>query len=171
MQHTFHISHHKAPCKKLLKKNWTFYRDDNKNTVFQKLKSFIPQAHSTPFQHYERDLPMTIQADTTKNYLGNCKLQHNNPVAKSAFETLAIIYAFEHSHPYYYGCSFTTETDRKPLMMIALKNLTAVPLHLQSMLLYLQQYYATIKYRHWSELQTLDALSRLSSLKQRYQIP
>ena len=34
-----HLSHHTAPLGELLKKNKTFYWDDNTNTEFQKLKN------------------------------------------------------------------------------------------------------------------------------------
>ena len=52
------------------------------------------------------------------------------------------------------------ETDHKPLEMIALKNLANTPPRLQRMLLQLQRFDVTIRYRHGSEMQLADALSR-----------
>ena len=52
------------------------------------------------------------------------------------------------------------ETDHKPLEMITLKNLANAPPHLQRMLLQLQRFDVTIRYRRGSEMQLADALSR-----------
>ena len=61
---------------------------------------------------------------------------------------------------YLLGRSFIAESDHKPLEMIAMKNLVNVPPHLQRMLLELQRYDVTIKYRPGKEMQLVDALSR-----------
>ena len=58
-----------------------FYWENNTNTTFQKLKSFISKAHSTPLQYYQRDLPITVQADMTKHGLDTHLLQHGKPIA------------------------------------------------------------------------------------------
>ena len=55
------------------------------------------------------------------------------------------------------------ETDHKPLEMIALKNLANVPPRLQRMLLQLQRFDVTIRYRKGSEMQLADALSRCTA--------
>ena len=57
------------------------------------------------------------------------------------------------------------ETDQKILQMITLKNLTALTPYLHRMLLHLQQYDATIRYRPGSEMKLQNALSRLSSIR------
>ena len=48
---------------------------------------------------------------------------------------LAIVYGCEKVHMYLYGRTFVIEMDHKPLEMISLKNLIAVPTRLQRMLL------------------------------------
>ena len=58
------------------------------------------------------------------------------------------------------GRSFIAESDHKPLEMIAMKNLANAPPRLQRMLLELQRYDVTIKYRPGKEMQLADALSR-----------
>ena len=60
---------------------------------------------------------------------------------------------------YLLGWSFVAESDHKPLEMIAIKNLVNAPPRLQRMLLELQRYDVTIKYRPGKEMQLVDALS------------
>ena len=42
-------------------------------------------------------------------------------------EMLAVVFGYERFHAYVYGTRFTVESDHKPLEMIILKNLAAVP--------------------------------------------
>ena len=74
-------------------------------------------------------------------------------------ELLAIIFACQHFSSYLLGRSFVAESDHKPLEMIAMNNLVNAPPHLQRMLLELQRYDVTIKYRPGKEMQLADALS------------
>ena len=60
---------------------------------------------------------------------------------------------------YLLGRSFIAESDHKPLEMIAMKNLANAPPRLQRMLLELQRYDVTIKYRPGKEIQLADTLS------------
>ena len=55
------------------------------------------------------------------------------------------------------------ETDQKPLEMISMKNLISTPVHLQRMLLRLQQYDMVITYHPGKEMLLADALSCLPS--------
>ena len=75
-------------------------------------------------------------------------------------ELLAIVFACQHFSTYLLGRSFVAESDHKPLEMIAMKNLANVPPRLQRMLLELQRYDVTIKYRPGKEMQLADTLSR-----------
>ena len=75
---------------------------------------------------------------------------------------LAVVYGCERFHTYLYGRHFITESDHKPLESIHLKHLTAAPPRLQRMLLRLQPYDLTIKYKPGKEMLLADALSRLS---------
>ena len=61
---------------------------------------------------------------------------------------------------YLLGRSFVAESNHKPLEMIAMKNFANAPPHLQRMLLELQKYDVTIKYRPGKEMQLADTLSR-----------
>ena len=75
-------------------------------------------------------------------------------------ELLAIVFACQCFSTYLLGRSFVAESDHKPLEMIAMKNLVNAPPRLQRMLLELQRYDVTIKYRPGKEMQLADALSR-----------
>ena len=66
-------------------------------------------------------------------------------------------------HKYLYGRSFVVESDHKPLEMICLENLISALVHLQRMLLRLQQYDMVITYRPGKEMLLADALSCLPS--------
>ena len=74
-------------------------------------------------------------------------------------ELLAIIFACQHFSTYLLGRSFIAESNHKPLEMIAMKNLANAPPRLQRMLLELQRYDVTIKYRPGKEMQLANALS------------
>ena len=74
-------------------------------------------------------------------------------------ELLAIVFACQWFSTYLLGRSFIAESDHKPLEMIAMKNLANAPPRLQRMLLELQRYDVTIKYRPGKEMQLADALS------------
>ena len=73
-----------------------------------------------------------------------------------------MVYGCESFHTYLYGRSFIAESDHKPLDAIQLKNLMSAPPRLQRMLLRLQPYDVTIKYRPGKQVLVADALSRLS---------
>ena len=61
-----------------------------------------------------------------------------------------------------FGRHFTIESDDKSLEQISMKNLADAPVRLQRMLLRLQDYDFTIKYRPGEEMVIADTLSRYS---------
>ena len=63
---------------------------------------------------------------------------------------------------YVFGRHFTIESDHKSLEQISIKNLADAPVRLQRMLLRLQDYDFTIKYRPGEEMVIADTLSRYS---------
>ena len=75
-------------------------------------------------------------------------------------ELLAIVFACQCFSTYLLRRSFVAESDHKPLEMIAMKNFVNVPPRLQRMLLELQRYDVTIKYRPGKEMQLANVLSR-----------
>ena len=72
------------------------------------------------------------------------------------------IYGCEKFHTYLYGYNFIVHSGHKPLEAIHLKHLTAAPQRRQCMLMRLQPYDLTIKYRQGKNMEVADTLSRLS---------
>ena len=172
------LSHHTEPLRAMLKKDNVFHWEDQQTRSFQQVKTLIAKANTTPLRYYDRDLPVTVQADASLRGLGACLIQKHKgkdqPIAFASKsltdaetryanierELLAIVFACQRFSTYLLGRSFIAESDHKPLEMIAMKNLANAPPRLQRMLLELQRYDVTIKYRPGKEMQLADALSR-----------
>ena len=119
---------------------------------------------------------MTIQVDASGKGLGAALIQDDGPVAfaskvltpteqrysNNERELLACVFCAEHFRTYVFGRHFTIESDHKSLEQISMKNLADAPVHLQRMLLRLQDYDFTIKYRPGEEMVIADTLSRYS---------
>ena len=154
----------------MLEKDNVFHWEEQQTRSFQQIKSLMAKADNTPLRYYDKNLPVTVQADASLRGLGACLIQKQNredqPIAfasKSLTDTvtryannerglLAIIFACQWFSMYLLGRSFIAE-------MIAMKNLTNAPPHLQRMLLELQRYYVPIKYWPGNQMQLADALS------------
>ena len=120
---------------------------------------------------------MTVQVDASQRGLGTCLLQEGEPIAyasKSLTDTetryanierelLAIVFACQQFNTYVLGRPFTVESVHKPLEMIHQKSLASASPRLQRMLLQLQRYDVTIRYRPGKEMLLADALSRCPS--------
>ena len=144
------LSHHTEPLRAMLKK------DNQQTRSFQQVKTLIAKANTTPLKYYDRNLPVTVQADASLRGLGACLIQqHKSKDQLIAFtsksltdaetryanierELLAIVFACQWFSTYLLGRSFVAESDHKPLGMIAMKNLANAPPCLQRMLLELQ---------------------------------
>ena len=172
-----HLSHHTEPLRAMLKQDAIFAWDEMANTSFQKIKDPIAKSATKPLHYYDRRKPVTVQADASQRGLGACLLQDGQPIAyasKSLTDTetryanierelLAIVFACQRFNTYVLGRPFTVESDHKPLEMIHQKNLASAPPRLQRMLLQLQRYDVTIRYRPGKEMLLADALSRCPS--------
>lgn len=75
-------------------------------------------------------------------------------------ELLAVVFGCKRFHQYIYGKHVTIETDHKPLEAIYNKPLSQAPSRLQRMLMQLQGYDITLKYKKGTEMYIADALSR-----------
>ena len=171
------LSHHTELLQAMLKKDNMFHWEEQQTRSFQQVKTLIAKANTTSLRYYDRNLPVTVQADTSLRGLGVCLIQKHNgedqPIAFASKsltdvetryanierELLAIVFACQCFSTYLLGRSFVAESHHKPLEMIAMKNLANVPPCLQRMLLELQRYNVTIKYRPGKEMQLADALS------------
>ena len=169
-----HLSHHTEPLRSMLKQDSVFAWDEVKTRSFQQIKSLILKANETPLRYYDRFKPVIVQADASLRGLGACLIQDDQPIAfasksltdvESRYanierELLAIVFACQQFSTYLLGRSFVAESDHKPLEMIAMKNLASAPPRLQRMLLQLQRFDITIRYKPGAKMQLVDALSR-----------
>ena len=133
-----HLSYNTEPLWGLLKKENCFAWDENSNTCFQKIKTLLQKALLRPLRYYDWSKLVTLQCDASLKGLGAFIIQDAKLIAfarKSLTDTetcyanikrelLAIIYGCEKFHMYLYGRTFIVETDRKPLELINLKNLS-----------------------------------------------
>ena len=172
-----HLSHHTEPLRAMLKQDAIFTWDEMANTSFQKIKDLIAKSATKPLRYYDQRKPVTVQADASQRGLGACLLQDGQPIAyasKSLTDTetrytnierelLAIVFTCQRFNTYVLGRPFTVESNHKPLEMIHQKSLASAPPRLQRMLLQLQQYDVTIRYRPGKEMLLADALSRCPS--------
>ena len=158
------LSHHTEPLRAMLKKDNMFHWEDQQTRSIQQVKTLIAKANTTLLRYYDRNLPVTVQADACLRGLGACLIQQHKgkdqPIAFASKsltdvetryanierELLAIVFACQRFSTYLLGRSFVAESDHKPLEMIAMKNLANAPPRLQRMLLELQRYNITIKY-------------------------
>ncbi|XP_048257540.1 uncharacterized protein K02A2.6-like [Haliotis rufescens] len=167
-----HLSQITAPLRELIKKDVEYKWSESHQSSFNKIKETI--CKKVTLTYFNPTLDSTLRVDASMKGLGAVLLQNEKPIAfasKSLSETeqryanieremLAVVFGCERFHTYLYGKQFIVETDHKPLEMIHLKNLSAAPQRLQRMLLRVQPYDVTIKYRPGSMMEVADALSR-----------
>ena len=170
-----HLSHHTEPLRAMLKQEAVFAWDEMANASFQKIKDLIAKSATKPLHYYDRRKPVTVQADASQRGIGACLLQDGQPIAytsKSLTDTesrytniegelLAIVFTCQWFNTYVLGRSFTVESDHKPLEMIHQKSLVSTPPRLQRMLLQLQRYDVTIRYRPGKEMLLADATEQV----------
>jgi len=165
----------------LVKKESDFCWMANHEAVFEALKEEI--CRNVTLNYFDPTLPTKVQVDASKKGLGAALIQVDSgkekiiafaskaltPVeeryANIEREMLAVVFGAERFHTFLYGSTFIIESDHKPLESIQLKNLAQAPPRLQRMLLRLQAYDMTIKYRPGKQLQLADAMSRLNPVK------
>ena len=69
------LSHHTEPLWAMLKKDNVFHWEDQQTRSFQQVKTLIAKANTTPLRYYDRNLPVTVQADASLRGLGACLIQ------------------------------------------------------------------------------------------------
>lgn len=79
-------------------------------------------------------------------------------------EMLAVVVACKKFHSSLFGKRFMVESDHKPFEVIHLKNLTPSPPRLQRLLLRVQGYDFTIKYKPGTDMLLADLMSKLNLL-------
>lgn len=159
--------------RELLKKDVEWHWDKRHQECFDNIKSCLVSPPVLRF--YNLEMPTVISVDASKNGLGACLMQNNQPVcyaskpltkteqsyAQIEKELYACVFACEKFYTYIYGRSdVTIETDHKPLVSIINKPLANAPARLQRMLLRLQPYSFTLVYKPGKYLYIADTLSR-----------
>ena len=159
--------------RQLLKKDVTFYWDDQLTRSFQEIKHLLKRATSKPLGYYDQRKEVIVQVDASLRGLGACLIQDGKPIAFASKsltgaeshyanierELLAVIFACIRLNTYLQGRRFTVQSDHMPLEMIHLKSMHNAPPCLQRMLLQLQKYDMKIEYKPGSEMLLADALS------------
>ena len=161
------------PLRDLTKENSTFLWSNNHENAFNSAKKLI--ASATALRYYDPALPVTLQVDASEDAIGGVLLQNDQPVcftshrlnnteknyAQIEKECLAIVSCMDKWHQYLYGKhDITVHTDHQPLETIFKKPLSKAPRRLQRMMLKLQRYQFSVRYKKGKELYVADTLSR-----------
>ena len=168
------LSSHTATLRGLLKTGVEYSWNATYQVSFDKLKSFV--CEDTTLRYFNMKKPVTIQVDASDKGLGATLIQDDGPVtftskvlaameqryANNERELLACVFSAEHFWTYVFGRHFTIESDHKSLEQISMKNQPDASVCLQRMLLRLQDYDFTIKYRPGEEMDTPEILLDIS---------
>ena len=84
---------------------------------------------------------------------------HRTALHQHRAKMLSCVFAVNQFHIYVFDHAFTLKSYHTPPEQITLKNLADAPVHLQKIMLYLQNYYVTINYHPGKEMLVADALS------------
>ena len=162
-----------APLRTLLEKTTEWIWMEEHDRSFEKLQEMVTEA--PVLRYYDASKPVKLSVDASSCGIGAVLFQDECcPIAyaSKAFtdtqkryaqiekELAAIMFGCEKFYQYLFGRTFEVETDHKPLEVIMKKPLAETPLRLQKMLLRLQKYNMTVKYKEGKELYVADALSR-----------
>ncbi|KAJ8383911.1 hypothetical protein AAFF_G00213740 [Aldrovandia affinis] len=121
---------------------------------------------------------IVIQADASKDGLGACLMQNEQPVAYASRalsraeqnyaqiekKLLAIVFALKKFHQYIYGAEVRVQSNHEPLEAIISKPIGQAPARLQRMLLQIQKYDIHISYTPGTDMLIADTLSRAHPL-------
>ena len=177
------LSDYTHNLRQLLWKDADFQWHTEHQEAFQNLKDLISSANA--LQYFDPTKPTIVQVDASLNALGAALVQDNKVIAYAAKsltdaetryannerELLACVFGAERFHTYVYGAPFIIESDHQPLEMITKKSLSAAPARLQRMLLRLQRYDYSIRYRPGKEMVLADGLSRMPTSVESPEIP
>lgn len=150
-----------------------FVWGEDQINAFDRLKELL--THEKTLKYFRVNYPIVVQTDASTGGLGAVLMQDGKPVCYASrsltdseqnyapieLELLAIVYAMQKFDQYVFGCKdLTVHTDHEPLEPILKKSLLKAPKRLQSMLLALQRYPMSVKYRPGPLQVTADMLSR-----------
>lgn len=139
---------------------------------FNDLKRAV--ANAPVLAHVKASEPLVISTDASSFGLGAVLLQNGRPVAYASAsltptqcryaqiekEMLAVTFACEHFRYYILGSCVSIETDHRPLVTLAKKDIATLSPRLQKMLLKMMQYDFSIRYVPGKFMYVADTLSR-----------
>ena len=167
-----HMSAVIEPIRSLLRKDVEFMWSNPREKAFNKIKYVLSQ--QPVLKCFDVKKPITVHCDASKFGLGAVLTQDDKRVsfasrsmteaetryAQIEKELLSVVFALERFHQFTYGQHILVENDHRPLEQIVKKKLCSAPPRLQCMLLRLQRYNFTLKYKPGKELIVADMLSR-----------
>ena len=150
-----------ALLRTLLQKDAVWCWDANMEKTFDKVKKLITKHPGPILKYFDVTCDTVLQVDASQFGLGAVLTQQGRPVAYASRaltptqanyaqiekEMLVIVNGCEKFHQYIYGRPVVVETDHKPLEYILQKSLASTPPRLQLMIMKLQQYDLTVKYK------------------------
>ena len=160
------------PIQKVMKSDVEFEWGSQQEAAFQQIKEILTAA--PVLEYYDVKRLVTITCDASRSGLGAVLLQNGKPVtytsraltnaetryAQIEKELLAVVVRFERFNQYTYARNVEVEADHKPLEAITKKPLSMASPRLQRMLLRLQRYDFTVKYKPGKEMVLADTLPR-----------
>lgn len=147
---------------------WTRAQDE----AFKTVQELVTKAPVLAF--YDSSSELTIQCDSSQKGLGAALTQNGRPIAFASRaltdtetryaqiekEMLAIVYSLDRFHQYAFGRHTVIDSDHKPLESVLKKPLANAPRRLQGMILRIQGYDITVRYKKGKEMYLADTLSR-----------
>ena len=161
-----------APLRELTTDQSKFTWAKQHDEAFATIQHLVIQHPVLKFYSTEEEI--TIQTDASNKGLGAVLLQNGQPVAFASRtlspteqryatiekECLGTVFACERFNQYLAPREkISVETDHKPLKSIFKKSLLSAPCRLQRMLLRLQRFNLTVKYKPGSQMLLADHLS------------
>ena len=162
-----------APLRTLLENDIEWHWTEHQETSFATLKQLVTQAPVLKF--FDPAKSVKISVDASLKGMGAVLLQDEQPIVYASKvltksqqkyapiekEMLAIVFGCTKFHEYIFGLqNVEIETDHKPLKMILTKLLHQAPTRLQKMIMTIQKYPLSVKYRPGKELFIADTLSQ-----------
>ena len=148
-----------ASLKILLKSDLEFQWNHEQKKGFQRLKEACTKPPVLVLFNVNK--PVEIEFDSSKDGLGAVLLQEGRAVAYGSRaltetekcyaqiekEMQAIVYSCQKFHNYIFGKEVTVYSNHKPLETLFNKPLLSTPMRIQKMMIKLQWYDITVKYR------------------------